>query len=319
MELRHLRYFLAVAETLHFRRAAEMIPVSQPSLSQQIKQLEEEIGTRLLDRAGRTVRLTRAGAVFRKHARQAIREMEEAQIEIDELEGLQRGALAVGVVQTVNAYLIPDMVARFSEAHPNISLKVEELSGPEIEAGVVSGGLDVGIGFIPPLTDKVDQEPLFEEDLVLIASTRHRLSARARLSIRELDGEPLVLLGDNYCTRRVIAECFRTAGVRPHVAIEMNSIEGILATIRHTNIATILPRLSLGAARDAHVKAVALRNPTPRRSVGLLWRKGSYRNAAARALAAEAMRVTRQYRPANTASHRSAADRRPPTAVRTPI
>lgn len=295
MELRHLRYFLAVAETLHFRRAADMIHVSQPALSQQIKQLEGEIGTQLLERTGRRVRLTRAGEVFLAHAKRAIREMEEAHIEINELEGLQRGALVIGVVQTVNAYLIPDIVSSFSEAHPSISLKVEELSGPEIETRLGSGELDAGIGFIPPAVEQIEHEPLFEEDLVLIAPARHRLNGRRRLPIRELDGEPLVLLSDGYCTRRLIADCFQTAGARLNVTIEMNSIEGIIATVRSGKMATILPRLALGRYPDDRVKAVALRDPTPRRIVGMLWRKGRYRSAAARALAAEAARVVKEY------------------------
>ncbi|MBP6201004.1 MAG: LysR family transcriptional regulator, partial [Nitrospira sp.] len=118
MEFRHLRYFLAVADALHFTKAAERLPVSQPALSAQIKQLEQEVGVPLFDRVGRSVQLTRAGAIFREHARRALREMELAQVAIAEEEGLQRGTLTVGVVQTVNAYLIPEIVGRFSTLHP---------------------------------------------------------------------------------------------------------------------------------------------------------------------------------------------------------
>ena len=103
MEFRHLRYFLAVADALHFTKAAERLPVSQPALSAQIKQLEQEVGVPLFDRVGRSVQLTRAGAIFREHARRALREMELAQVAIAEEGGLQRGTLTVGVVETVNA------------------------------------------------------------------------------------------------------------------------------------------------------------------------------------------------------------------------
>ena len=284
MEFRHLRYFLAVADALHFTKAAERLPVSQPALSAQIKQLEQEVGVPLFDRVGRSVQLTRAGSIFREHARRALREMELAQVAIAEEEGLQRGTLTVGVVQTVNAYLIPEIVGRFSTLHPLVSLKLDELSGPDIEAGVKNGSLGVAIGFVPVVSDRIESQPLFEEDLVLIASPRHRLAGRRHLSLSALAQESLILLPNMFCTRRLLDGCFEQAGVQPKIIVEMNSIEGILATVRRSNLATVLPRLSLGLARNQTLRAITLKNPTPRRGIGLLWKKGGYRSGAAKAL-----------------------------------
>jgi LysR family cyn operon transcriptional activator len=295
MELRHIRYFLAVAEMLHFRRAAERAAVSQPALSQQIKQLEAEIGTPLFDRLGRTVQLTRAGVIFLEHARRAVQELESAQAAIAAEEDLQSGTLTVGVLQTVNAYLIPEIVSHFAQAHPRVSLRVEELAGPEIEEGVASGRLDAGIGFIPPAVEKLDTDVLFEEDLVLITSQRHRLAKRSRIATEDLAKEPLVLLSQMYCVRRLIDESFQKANIRPTVAIEMNSIEGILATIRTGSRATILPRLSLGIKPSGSLRAISLMNPTPRRRVGLLWRAGRYRGPAAKAFAEQTRAVVAEY------------------------
>ncbi|GAB1722858.1 MAG: transcriptional regulator CynR [Nitrospira sp. CR1.1] len=285
MEFRHLRYFLAVADALHFTKAAEGLPVSQPALSAQIKQLEQEVGVPLFDRVGRSVQLTRAGSIFREHARRALREMELAQVAIAEEEGLQRGALAVGVVQTVNAYLVPDIVGRFSTLHPQVSLKLDELSGPEIEAGVKSGLLELGIGFVPAGSDRIESQPLFEEDFVLIASPRHHFATRRHLRLASLADEPLVLLSDIFCTRRLLNASFEQAGIVPKVAVEMNSIEGILATVKTSKLATVLPRLSLGLEGNDGLRGIPLKHPTPRRSLGLLWKKGGYRSGAAQALA----------------------------------
>lgn len=285
MEFRHLRYFLAVADALHFTKAAEGLPVSQPALSAQIKQLEQEVGVPLFDRVGRSVQLTRAGLIFREHARRALREMELAQVAIAEEEGLQRGALAVGVVQTVNAYLVPDIVGRFSTLHPQVSLKLDELSGPEIEAGVKSGLLELGIGFVPAGSDRIESQPLFEEDFVLIASPRHHFATRRHLRLASLADEPLVLLSDIFCTRRLLNASFEQAGIVPKVAVEMNSIEGILATVKTSKLATVLPRLSLGLEGNDGLRGIPLKHPTPRRSLGLLWKKGGYRSGAAQALA----------------------------------
>lgn len=295
MEFRHLRYFLAVADALHFTKAAEGLPVSQPALSAQIKQLEQEVGVPLFDRVGRSVQLTRAGSIFREHARRALREMELAQVAIAEEEGLQRGVLTVGVVQTVNAYLTPEIVGRFSALHPQVSLKLDELSGPDIEAGVRSGLLEVGIGFVPAGSDRIESQPLFEEDFVLIAAPRHRFAARRHVTLASLVDEPLVLLSGIFCTRRLLNASFEQAGIQPKVIVEMNSVEGILATVRTSLLTTVLPRLSLGLEGNDGLRGIPLKNPTPRRGVGFLWKKGGYRSGAAQALADQVRMVVKKY------------------------
>lgn len=296
MEFRHLRYFLAVADALHFTKAAEGLHVSQPALSAQVKQLEQEVGVPLFDRLGRSVHLTRAGMIFREHARRALREMELAQATIAQEEGLQRGQLTVGVVQTVNAYLVPEIVTRFSTKYPLVSLKLDELSGPDIEAGVENGALDMGIGFVPVTSERIENQPLFEEDFVLIASPGHRLARRRQLSLSALAEESLILLPDIFCTRRLLNASFERVGAQPKIIVEMNSIEGILATVRTSKLATVLPRLSLGGGRNNGLRGIPLKNPTPRRGVGLLWKKGGYRSGAVRALAEQVKAVVKQYR-----------------------
>lgn len=296
MEFRHLRYFLAVADALHFTKAAEGLHVSQPALSAQVKQLEQEVGVPLFDRLGRSVHLTRAGMIFREHARRALREMELAQATIAQEEGLQRGQLTVGVVQTVNAYLVPEIVTRFSTKYPLVSLKLDELSGPDIEAGVENGALDMGIGFVPVTSERIESQPLFEEDFVLIASPGHRLAKRRQLSLSALAEESLILLPDIFCTRRLLNASFERVGAQPKIIVEMNSIEGILATVRTSKLATVLPRLSLGGGRNNGLRGIPLKNPTPRRGVGLLWKKGGYRSGAVRALAEQVKAVVKQYR-----------------------
>lgn len=296
MELRHLRYFLAVAETEHFTRASESLHVSQPTLSLQIKQLEEELGTPLFDRVGKRVRLTAAGQVFREHARRALREMEEAQTALNELEGLMRGALTVGVVQTVNAYLVPEIVTRLSAAYPAVQIKVEELANEKIEEGLIEGRLNVGVGFIPTTAAEIVAEPLFDEDLVLIVSAKHKFAGRRHVPVRELDGEPLVLLSKGFCTRRLTDESLAEAGACPRITVEMNSIEGILATVRTGGAATVLPSLAAGGGVPG-IHAVTLTNPTPHRTVGLLWHRDGYRTAAARVFAEIVARVVEDKQP----------------------
>jgi LysR family cyn operon transcriptional activator len=280
MELRHLRYFLAVAETLHFGQAAEQLHISQPTLSQQVSQLESELRVALFDRLGRRVQLTDAGELFRIHARRVLQEVEEAKVALDELEGLQSGRLCLGVVQTASAYLIPSAVSRFAKAYPGVVLRIEDLSADQIEEELVQGRLHLGISFLPPTAPTIEAQALCDEELVLIVTADHRLARRTRLPVRELDGEALVLQPDSFSPRRLFEEAARSVGLWPRVVVEMNSIEGILATVRGMGGATVLP--SMAVARMAgDLRQITLTDPTPRRKLGQLWRRGSYRSRAA--------------------------------------
>src|SRR5215471_11194461 len=139
IELRHLRYFLAVAEDQHFTRAAEKLRITQPTLSHQIRELEGQLNLSLFDRVGRRVKLTAAGEMLLPRARRIVRELAEAQSALDELHGLKRGGLKVGIVQTVNACVIPEIVARFSATHPGIDIACAEMAVADIEAGLEKG------------------------------------------------------------------------------------------------------------------------------------------------------------------------------------
>lgn len=290
MELRHLRYFLAVAETCHFRRASEALYVSQPTLSLQVQQLEQELGADLFERVGRRVRLTPAGELFRDHARRVLKELEDARAGLDELGGLKRGRVAVGVVQTVNADLVPTAAARFSAAYPGVALRVDQLSADAVEAGVADGTLDLGVSFTPPTDERVESSPLFDEELVLIVPASHRWASRARVRAADLDGEPLGLLPRGFSTRRIVDESLRAAGVAPRAAVEMNSVAGLVALVARGGPATILPALAAAGDRPS-VSRVRITDPTPRRSVGLLTRLGSRPPRAASAFA-DALRAS---------------------------
>jgi LysR family cyn operon transcriptional activator len=296
VELRHIRSFLAIASSGHFTRAAGELHVSQPALSQQIRQLEEELGTPLFDRIGRGIRLTAAGEVFRSHARRIVDEVGLAQKAIGDLDALDRGALNIGAVQTVNAYLIPSMISAFSGAYPRVSIRVDELSADDVERGVLDGRLSLGFTFVPPRQDGLDTEKLFEEELVLVVSRRHRLAARRRVEVSLLADEPLILLPQTFCTRRLIDHTFASARVRPRVAVEMNSIEGILRTVAKSGGATIVPELAATMASDRDLRVVRLTGPVPRRTVGIVSLAGAHRCAAAQRfveMAREQRRLTK--------------------------
>ena len=299
IELRHLRYFLAVADTAHFTRAAAKLHVTQPTLSHQIRQLEGQLNLPLFDRVGRRVKLTAAGETLLPHARKVLHELEAARTALDELHGLKRGLLRVGIVQTVNACVIPDIVARFGEAHAGIRVECAEMAVADIESDLESGRLDLGISFLPPGRKGLAGEELFSEELVAVVAENHSLAKRRRLRLRELEPHPLALLSGKFCTRQLIDCAFVKAGAEPNVQLEMNTIASLLSTVRRTRFVSILPSIAL-CRQDLGLKAIPLTQPTPRRSVGLVCLRGSNCRAAALAFArvTKTVLAERKLRPA---------------------
>lgn len=285
MELRHLRYFLAVADAQNFSRAAETVHVSQPSLSVQIRALEEELGARLFDRLGRKVVLTRAGEIFREHAERVMRELEQASLSVQELQGARRGRLVVGALSTVNSYLIPPLVARFKRRFPGIHLQVHAQPSPDIVAALLANRLDMGICLLPVAGERLTATHLFDERLALVAPASFPLP-KPRLRMRELAGLPLVLMPVDYCLRKMIeAECGK-AGIEPQVVLEMTSPEGILEAVAEGTGLTILPELYVRLhLRRRRLRTFDLIDPTPRHSVGLVHPTNRYQSLAAREFA----------------------------------
>ncbi len=282
MELRHLRYFLAVAAAQNFTRAADSLHVSQPSLSVQIRDLEDELGTRLFDRLGRTVQLTQAGELFREHAERAMREMERATLLVQELQGAHRGRLVVGTLATVNSYLIPPLVSQFKQRFPGVHLQVHSQPSAEIVTGLLANRLDIGICLLPISHEQLTTVPLFDERLVLVAPARSRLT-QSRLRMQDLAGLPLVLMPADYCLRKMVeAEC-EEARVKTQVVLEMTSPEGILQAVTEGAGLTILPELYVRLRlAGSGLRIIELYDPVPRHAVGLAYAARRHQNRAAK-------------------------------------
>jgi LysR family transcriptional regulator, cyn operon transcriptional activator len=294
MEIRQLRYLVAIAQEANFTRASEKVFVSQSALSQQIQALEQDVGTVLLDRSKRGVRLTAAGEILYHHAQRIFLELEQAETAIQELEGLQRGELRIGVVQTVNDYLMPLLASTFAQRHPQIKLLVNELPTDDIELGLEQGELQVGLSFLPNSSQNINAQPLLEEQLVLIVRDDHPLAHQKDVAVASLDQLPMVMLSNTFCTRRLWEESARLTPAQPRIVMEMNTVSSILAVVESSGLATVLPRLTLTRKPSARLVSVDLIEPTPSRQVGLLWHRENYLCHASRAFLAMAQAVTEQ-------------------------
>ncbi|MFD9355041.1 transcriptional regulator CynR [Streptomyces sp. NPDC060031] len=303
-ELRHLRYLLAVAEHAGFTRAAEELRISQPTLSQQVKQLERMVGTQLLDRTGRTVRLTDAGETYAHYARRALRDLAAAERAVLDVADLSRGHLRLAVTPTFTAYLVGPLTAELHSRHPGISLDVKELTQDRIEAGLLADELDLGIAFHGAHLPGIGAVALFTETLSLVAATAHLPGGGGpgleSLPVRDLAERHLALLSGDFATRGHIDAYLAAHRVRPRIAVEANSIQALTEIVRRTPLVTVLP----DAVTDdhPHLAPIPLDPALPARTVALLRRESAYQPAAARAFSrlTEELVRDRGYPPAHS-------------------
>lgn len=299
MELRHLRYFTALAETLNFTRAAERVHVTQSTLSHQIKQLEDEVGEQLFERGGRLVALTESGEGFLPFAAQALKEVDQGLSVLKRDPNALSGVVRVGTTHTFNIGFIPTCAASFLERYPTVRIVVEELAAEAIDRALETEQLDIGIAYRPAGPSDLRFEPLYNEEMVLVVSEGHPLAARKRLRMVELHRQRLVLLPKSFATRHLLDECFGACGAEPVVVAEMNTLAPMLGLARRTMIGAIVAKNAVLPASGLRV--IPLESPTPVRTPGVLWRRNTNQAAPVRSFVA----IVRRAAMANNVSSRT--------------
>ena len=280
MELRHLHYFLKIAETSSFTQAAAALHVTQPTLSHQIGQLEREIGAPLFDRIGRSIRLTEQGRIFRDYAQRALREIETGCTAVSESEALVHGQLKIGVFRSFGSSALPAVLADFHRAYPGVRVSVQQMSLADMESALIDGGIHLAITtYVPPTSPHIVAEEIFTEPLVLGVAANHPLASRRHIELKELDGVPLVLRASGTPSRQLIDACFAAGGIVPNVVMEMSSGDATLATVRCSELATICAARALEG--NAGLCAVRILEPRLKRTGAILWHRARYRTAAA--------------------------------------
>ena len=286
MDIRQLRYFLAVAEHRHFTRAAQASFVSQPALSQRVRALERELGAPLFDRLAGGVELTTAGRVLRGYAERILRELENAKVAVEEVTGTVRGELSVSTVHTANLALVVDVLARFRQAHPGVAVRIHEEPSAGVVESVLSGRVNLGIAYLPAAHDALESTPLYEEELVLVVPEGHAL-AGGTVRPSELADLPLIVPPDGFCLRTGIELALSGAGGPARIVAEMSATESICEAVRASLGVTLLPRAYIerrGAALGLASARIA--PPAPVRTVAALRRADRHQCLATRAFLA---------------------------------
>ena len=285
--IRQLEYLVALAGTRHFGKAAKACAVTQPALSLQIRQLEELLGVRLFERGRRQVLITPAGARVIERAREALRGVDDV---LDEARAAQRpltGRLGLGVIPTIAPYWLPRALPAVRAAHPELELLLREDQTQRIVARLRAGELELLLLALPIEGDDLETLPLLEEPFVLALPEAHAL-ARGRGALPEsaLEGEPVVLLEEGHCLRAQALALCDAAGARETGRVQATSLGTLVQMVANGLGITLLPASSLEveARPGSGIALRALAAPTPGRTLGLAWRRGSARATEFRAL-----------------------------------
>jgi LysR family transcriptional regulator, cyn operon transcriptional activator len=291
MELRHLRYFLAVAERLSFTQAAAQVHVTQSTLSHQIHQLEEELGQRLFDRTAGRVTMTAAGELFLPQAIKALAEIDSGIAMVNNAHRKLTGELRLGTTPTLNMGMLPRCLALFSQQHPSMHVVVDEGTGDALIGDLRAARLDLVLAYRPFALQGLLFEPLYTEEMVVVVGPQHPWRQRKRLRMVELHRKELALPPRKFTTRVQLDEAFQAAGAEPFVSTELSSIAAMLALVQHAPVATIVSRSALSAHLGLH--AIALEGPTLVRTPGVIWLEDAPRAPAAVSFAATVRQVAK--------------------------
>ncbi|MBR5525983.1 MAG: LysR family transcriptional regulator [Brochothrix sp.] len=278
MELRHLHYFLTLCEELHFSEAAFKIGISQPTLSQQIRVLEGEVGVPLFDRLGKKTVQTEAGLILQRYAIKAIKELENAQTAIDDLKDAYSGTLHVAVLPSDLDYHLTELLVAFHRDFPSVHIEV--IPSIDIPNKVLLNEVDIGLALVEPAHSQLTARPIFKESYCLFVSKKSHLATRKKIEISELADIPLILYPKGFYGRDLIDRWCLTQGIRVEPIMAPGSSTAIFQLIEAGVGASIQPHKLIEAFEDKDMIAIPIED-APQRSLAIIYRNDRYLSKAA--------------------------------------
>lgn len=284
-EIRQLRYFLEVADAGSFSRAAKRLGVSQPAVSQQLRDLEAGVRAVLFQRRGKRTLLTPAGLLFQEHAHAILRQIDQSLQELSSGPRELHGMLRIGVIPYLDVALMPKLLGLFSGENPGIDLSILEISSTEIEKELEDGRMDVGLGWVTGHSPNLRYEHLCDDQFTVVVAETHPWAKRRVIELSELHGQRILQLPDTYVMRRMTDEMCRNYRIRPRTVAEINSIETLLRSLGPLEAAALMPRISLREAGNLRLKSIQLEGRNLGLEIGLLRLIDSGTNSAVAAFA----------------------------------
>ncbi len=284
--VRQMRYFDALATTLHFGRAAELAHVSQPALSAQIIEMEDNLGVKLVERSRGNTLLTRKGEAVLKHVRIVLAELDRLEQTVRRSDGLLGGLLRLGIIPTVAPYLVPRLVPYLRQAHPGIEIELKEAVTDRLVAELSEARLDLVIAALPIDNEAIATRPLFRDRFFMAMADNDSAVLVSPLAESDVDADRLLLLEEGHCLRdQALAVC-GAAGKRSLVNFGATSMATLLQMVSHDMGMTLIPEIAVATETQRNaIRIVPFAEPQPAREIGLAWRRGVIEAAETDAIA----------------------------------
>ena len=282
MDLRALRAFVEVVRQGGFTRAARTVFITQSAVSKAVRQIEDEIGAALLDRAVPGIRLTAAGEVVLRRAQAMLAERDDLLAELAELRGLQRGVLRLGLPAIGSSLLFAPVFADYRRRHPGIDIRLVEQGSKRLEELVLAGDIELAASLLP-VPDVFDWQVVQRERVELLVAAEHPLARRAQVALAELAGQPLILFGEGFALNPLVVDACRRAGFEPTVATRSSQVDFVVELVASGLGLGFLPASIAHQRAHPGVRALPLDDAHLRWDLALVWRRGGHLSAAARA------------------------------------
>jgi LysR family hydrogen peroxide-inducible transcriptional activator len=266
MEMQQLRYVVAVARTGNFSRASEECHVSQPSLSQQILKLGDELNERLFERMKRMAKLTPYGDAFLRRAVHILHEVDAAKREAAEAKDLLRGALTIGVLPTIAPYLLPDTIAMFTEKYPGVEIVVQEDTTARLHKHTLAYEIDFALISQPINDEQLSVRHLFAEELLLALPPTHPLTRRKNISVEDIACEKLIVMKEGHCLGDQVVNFCEKRDWRPHNSFRSAQLETIQALVSAGLGLSLVPAMAARNSREEMPQYRSLQSPKPQRN-----------------------------------------------------
>jgi len=288
MEIHQLRYLVAVAEEGSFSRAAAKVRVAQPSLSQQIRKLEAEVGQPLFDRLPRSVVLTEAGRCLIDYARQILASIGDARRCVDEFKNEVAGRLAVGAIPTIAPYVLPELVGKFQKHYPEVTLEIVEDVTDGIARRVEAGELDVALASTCQQAPTLRRESLGSEPLLALVPKGHPLAKKTLVAMDDLKSQRFLLLHEMHCLSQQVNHLLAARRLRPEIALAGSQLGTIANMVAAAIGVSIVPQMMVKHQATPGCVSLPFAPPVPERELNLLYNPLRFQNKAAAAFRREA-------------------------------
>jgi len=277
MNFRALKYFVKLSELRHFSKAADACFVSQPTLSTQIRKLEDELGVSLVERAPRNVMLTPVGEDIAHRARHVLRDIEHLKSAARRSRDPATGTLKLGIFPTLAPYLLPHVIPVIRQRYPELGLQLAEEKTEDILSMLEQGRLDAGLLALPVEEHGLEVETLFEEPFVMAMPSSHPLTDKQSIKLKDLEGEELLLLEEGHCLRHHALEVCDLAGAHERVDFHATSMETLRQMVAANTGVTLMPVLAVKPPipPTGNITLRPFDAPAPSRTIALVWRSSS--------------------------------------------